>query len=134
MKTILVLFILFVSQQSVLAFPGADCNRRGHMAEKLDLTEEQSGAFKKIMAGQKNKRQELFTEQREQMKQRLETLHEDTRKQLSTVLTDKQLATFDELRNKKMEKIKERRKERHNWHQKTNASEDAGAIPEDTDI
>lgn len=134
MKTMLVLFLFIITQQFALADDSKGCNRGDRLAGKLKITEQQSDAFATIMDDQKNKRKEIFTEHREQMKQKMQSLHDETRNQLSSVLTDEQLAVYDELRERKMEKMKERRKHRHDWSNKTNSRNEEAPVTQDREI
>jgi len=134
MKTILVVFLFIITQQFALADDGKGCDRGDRLAGKLELTEEQSDAFFAIMEDQKNKRKEIFTEHREQMKQKMQSLHDETRNTLSSVLTDEQLAAYDELREQKIEKMKERRKHRNDWFNKTDGRNKAASATGDSEI
>ena len=59
----------------------------------------------------------MFTEQRKQMKEKMQVLHSETREQLSGILNEEQLAKYDEMQAKRMEKMKDRFKHRHDRNQ-----------------
>ena len=134
MKTILAVLLFILTQQFALADEGKGCNRGDRLTGKLKITEQQSDAFAAIMEDRKIKRKEIFTEHREQMKQKIQSLHDETRNQLSSVLTDEQLAVYDELREQKIEKMKERRKHRHDWFKKTDNRSEAASVTQDREI
>jgi len=116
MRGILVLLALMFSQQYALAGHDERGEHGKRIAEELELTAEQSDAFRDIMQEQKSKRQEMFSEFRQQMKEQMQSLHDETRQKLTGVLTGEQLAKFDEMREKRMEKMKHRMQQRHEKH------------------
>jgi len=83
----LIALILAISASSALACPGGKGERKIDRAvEKLELTTEQESQFREIMEAKKAK-----------MKSHREAQRAETLDQLKTVLTDKQLAEFEEM-------------------------------------
>ncbi len=79
----LVAAVLGVGSASVSAGHGGHMDR---MAEKLELTSEQEAQFREIMQTKREKKKSFFKE-----------LRADTHTQLKEVLTDEQLAEFEEM-------------------------------------
>lgn len=84
----------------------------GRLAEKLGLDEQQKAKVDAIM-------QDHFERVREQM----QAMHESLRDDLAEVLTDEQLAKFDELHEQRRARFKERMERRR---ERRNAGDGAG--------
>ncbi|MFQ5660964.1 MAG: Spy/CpxP family protein refolding chaperone [Gammaproteobacteria bacterium] len=98
---------------------GKHMDKRGHhmdrMIEELQLNGDQVDTFRQIMKEQRGKHRAVFQEMRDQMKPKMEAIHEETRQRLSTVLNEQQLQRFDEMTNKMRERM-EKRKFGHHQH------------------
>ena len=112
MNKILSLFLILLLSQSVFADSEKAGKHFDKLSGKLDLKEEQVDIVKGIVEEQHQKRREIFSAMKEQMK----GLHNETREKLGTVLTAEQLQKFEAMHADRMEKKKkrwEKRKERH---------------------
>ncbi|MFT6387119.1 MAG: Spy/CpxP family protein refolding chaperone [Cellvibrionaceae bacterium] len=76
------------------------------LADKLSLTETQRVEFVKVIKTQHEKRQVIKGELRELKKAKFQTLREETRAELETVLSAEQLALLGERMEKRMKKYK----------------------------
>ncbi len=113
MRPVIFILFLILAQHKVLAHEGQGCGPGGRLADTLELDEAQSGAFQKIMEDQKSRRMEIMQKHREQMKEKMQSLHAETRTQLSSILTEDQLAKFDAMRAKRMERFRKTRDSDH---------------------
>ncbi len=119
MKKLILLLTLGLTAPLLFAHDGERCNKGEKMAEKLQLNEQQSTAVSEIMQAQKDKRKAFFKQHHAEMKDKMAELHHETRSQLSNVLSEEQLATFDEMHKQRMEKREQR------WEQRKNRFKDA---------
>lgn len=112
MKILLLMSVLLFTTSQAIANESGKCNKGERLASKLQLDEQQTEQFSQIVGQQHEKRRDVMKTHREQMKVAMENLHNDTRQQLSSVLTEEQLAAYDELHNERMEKRQQRREQR----------------------
>jgi Spy/CpxP family protein refolding chaperone len=80
-----------------------------HLNDTLLLSPEQSEKVASILQDTHAKRAQLIEEQkpqREAMRQSMQSLHESTRTQMSAILNPQQLAKFDSMHEKHMNKMK----------------------------
>lgn len=83
---LLVAAVLAAGSVSVSADHGGHGGHMDRMAEKLELTSEQEAQFQEIMQTKREKKKSFFKE-----------LRADTHAQLKEVLTEEQLAEFEEM-------------------------------------
>ncbi len=92
MKKLLLIVALITFSSAGLAEPNAE-KRMQRLAKKLDLSEEQITQVNAVFESQQATREDI----RQQMK----ALHEDTRNQLSGILTPEQQEKFDQMHQRK---------------------------------
>ena len=112
MKKLIILFFMFLLTQASYAQSDKGCDRAGKLAEKLDLEENQVEAVQQILNEQHKKKRDLFQASRDSLKQKMDDLHLETKDKLGSVLNPDQMARFEELHAKRVEKIEQRRKKR----------------------
>ena len=105
--------------QVSFAESGKGCDRAGKLTEKLDLQDDQIEAVQQIMSEQQEKRREIFEANRDSMKKKMDSLHNDTKDKLNSVLSPEQMAEFEKLHAKRMEKREQRREKRKEHFKET---------------
>lgn len=122
-KLISLLLLSSVLIQPVFADQDRRERHRAKLIEKLNLTEEQTEQVSTIMQEQRQKARTLFNETREQIRPQMESLHAETRERLAAILDEQQLQRFDEISQKRREKMNRRFSEggfgkhgRHSFH------------------
>jgi Spy/CpxP family protein refolding chaperone len=90
--------------------------RKGRMEflDELDLSDEQKSQVRQIMDEQRDKRRAIWEGggDRDQNRSKMQALHEETKKRLSTVLNEEQLAKFEQAKQKRGQKHHEPKGER----------------------
>ncbi len=122
-KLLTVIALLFIAQQVALAESG-DCRRGDRLIKKLNLNDDQVETVTQILEQQREKRHAIFEEHHKKMKTTMESLHNETKEQLSRILTEEQLTKFDEIKAKKRERMGERRSRHHGRHHETSGNTD----------
>jgi len=115
--------MLLLTQLS-FAEAGKTCDRSAKLSEKLDLQEDQVDSVQQVMKQQHEKRRELFQANRDAMKSQMEALHAETKNELSSVLNPEQMAKFEELHAKRVEKMKQKREKRKEYFKKASQTTD----------
>ena len=80
---------------------------RHHLFEELDLNEEQKFRVEEILEAQKERREKLFAEHREnprEAREQMKALREDTEGELKEVLSEEQFERLKELRQKRLDR------------------------------
>ena len=107
MKRLITLaLVLFVFTQPVFAERDKKGEHIDRLIKELQLNDDQVDTVKNILKEQSQKRQAIFNEIRDQVKPKMEAIHEETKQRLSTVLDSDQLQRFEEFINKKHERMK----------------------------
>lgn len=120
--------MLLLTQFS-FADDGKNCNRSGKFIGKLDLQEDQVDAVEQVMKEQQEKRRELLQTSRDAIKEKLAGIHDETKNKLSVVLTPEQLAEYEALHAKRMEKREQRKQERQErFKNVSQTSDNASAV------
>jgi Spy/CpxP family protein refolding chaperone len=111
MKTFITIFLsgLFLMQPALAEMADKDCYK-DRFIKDMQLNDDQVDAVKQIMKGKREKRRAIMDE----MRPKIDALHNETREQLATVLNEEQLSKFDELLEKKRKKREERKSRRNN--------------------
>jgi len=76
-----------------------------HLTQELALSDDQANQIRPILEAQAEKRQKLFSESpsggdRRAMREQMRAIHEETDKQIESILTPEQVEQFQELRKK----------------------------------
>ena len=113
-KLLLIVFSALLLTSEVMA---DHRSKGGHMDKRMDrlvtelqLTDEQKQPVTDIVTEQWKKGREIMRAAFEQAKPDMEALHDETRQQLADILNEEQLQKFDELSDKRQERMK-----KHSW-------------------
>jgi Spy/CpxP family protein refolding chaperone len=76
-----------------------------HLTEELALSDDQANQIRPLLEAQAEKRQKLFSESssggdRRAMREQMRAIHEETDKQIESILTPEQVEQFQELRKR----------------------------------
>ena len=87
---------------------------RGKFLDEMNLSADQKSQVQQILKEQHEKKRTLWKEgsDREAKHAQMRALHEETKTRLATVLNEEQLARFDKAHEKRMERHKDRRKDK----------------------
>ena len=99
--------MLLAAMSSVAHHEGGE--HKDKLISKLELTEEQKQPVAEILKDQWNKGREIKRDALEQVRPQMEALREETSQRLASVLTEEQLQKYNELRNKRGERMQKRR-------------------------
>jgi Spy/CpxP family protein refolding chaperone len=76
-----------------------------HLTEELALSDDQANQIRPLLEAQAEKRQKLFSESssggdRRAMREQMRAIHEETDRQIESILTPEQVEQFQELRKR----------------------------------
>lgn len=94
------------------AHPPHEGTRGDHLANMLDLTDEQRTSVMAIMQSHRERKNELRDMDREQRHEAMQLLKQDVRSDLSSVLTQEQLEKFDQIQAQRSERRQNRMRKR----------------------
>ncbi len=113
-KLLLIVFSALLLTSEVMA---DHRSKGGHIEKRMDslvselqLTDKQRQPVTDIVKGQWEKGREIIRSAFEQAKPQMEALHDETRQRLADILNEEQLQKFDELSDKRQERMK-----KHSW-------------------
>lgn len=93
---------------------GDDTTYVGHMAQRLNLSEEQTQQMREILRGHR---------------QQMRALREATEQKVNALLTEEQRTAMQELRDERQERRKERRDQQHGHEQPAKHGENSQPMP-----
>ena len=97
-----ILLLVFVTQYSLAETP-ADSYVPNHQIDRLQLSDEQADLVKQILSVKREKQKNLMRD----IRPRMEAINKETREQLAAILSEDQLARYDETRKYKGNRRKE---------------------------